>query len=55
MVGLAILCAFEDGVLHEMGETVLVGQLVAGARLHHQHQMGNLALLFLVYQPDAIR
>ena len=55
MVGLAVLRAFEDGVLYEMGEAVFVGHFVAGARLHHQHQMGNLALLFLVYQPDAIR
>ena len=54
MVGLAVLCAFEDGVFHKVGETVFVCQFVAGARFHHEHQVGNLALFFLMYQPDAV-
>ena len=55
MVCLAVLRAFEDGVLHKVGEAVFVGQLIARAGLHHQYQMGDFALFFLVYQPNAIR
>ena len=54
MISLTALRAFEDGVLHEMGEAVLVGQLVARAGLHHQHQMGDFASFFLVYQSNAV-
>ena len=55
MVRLTVLCAFEDGVLHEMSEAVLVGQFIASASLHHQHKMGNFALFFLMYQPNSVR
>ena len=54
MVGLSVLRAFEDGVLHEVGEAVLMGQFITRARLHHQHQVGYLALFFLMYQPNAV-
>ena len=55
MVRLTVLRAFEDSVLHEMSEAVLVGQFIAGASLHHQHKMGNFALFFLMYQSNAVR
>ena len=54
MVGLAVLGAFEDGVLHEVGEAVFMGQLITRASLHHQHQMRDFALFFLMYQPNAV-
>ena len=54
MVCLAVFGAFEDGVFHEMGEAVFVGQLVTGACLHHKDKVGNLALFLFVYQPNAV-
>ena len=54
MVGLAVLRAFEDGVLHEVGKAVLMGQLIAGAGFHHQHQVGDFTLFFLMYQPNTV-
>ena len=31
-----------------------MGLLVAGAGLHHQHEVGDFALSLLMYQPDAV-
>ena len=49
MVGLAVLCAFEDGVLHEMGKTVLRRQFISRTSLHHQHEVGDFTLFFFMY------
>ena len=54
MVGLAVFCAFEDGVFHEVGEAVLVGHFVAGAGFDHQHEMGDFALPFFMYDSNAV-
>ena len=54
VVSLAVLRAFEYGVLHEVGKTVLLRLLVACAGFHHQHQMGDFALFLFVYQPDSV-
>ena len=54
MVGFAVLGAFENGVLHKVGEAVLMGLLVAGAGFHHQDEMGDLALFLSVYQSNAV-
>lgn len=54
MIGFAVLGAFENGVFHEVGETVLMRQLVAGARLDHQHQMGDFAFFLLMDEPDSV-
>ena len=55
VVGFAVLRAFEDGVLHEVSKAVFLWQLIACASLHHQHEVGNLALFLFMYQPDAVR
>ena len=55
MVGLAVLRAFEDGMLHKVGEAVLVGLLITGAGLHHQHKVCYLAWFLFMYQPNAVR
>ena len=55
VISLAILCAFEDGVLHKMGEAVFVLQLVTGARFHHQYEVGDFTLFLFMYQTNAIR
>ena len=54
MVGLTALRAFEDGVFHEVGEAVLVGLFVAGAGLHHHHQVCDFAAFLFMYQPDTV-
>lgn len=55
VVGLSVLGAFEDGVLHEMGEAILMRQLITRASFHHQGEVGDFALFFFMYQPNAIR
>ena len=54
MISLAVLRAFENGMLHKVGEAVFVCQLVAGAGLHHQNEVSNLALSLFMDNPDAV-
>ena len=54
VVCLAVFGAFEDGVFHEMGEAVFVGQFITGAGFHHQHEVGDFAFFLLMYQPDSV-
>ena len=55
VIGLSVFGAFEDGVLHKVGQAVFLGQLVAGASHHHQHQVGDFAFFFLLYDSNAVR
>lgn len=54
MVGLAVLCAFENGVFHEMGEAVFMCQLIARASFHHQHEVCDFTFFLPVYQFNAV-
>lgn len=54
MIGLAVLGAFENGVFHEVGETIFEGLLITGASLHHQYKVRNFAFFLFVYQSDTV-
>ena len=54
MVSFAPRGALEDSVFHEMGETVLMRQLITGAGLDHKHEMGDFAFFLLMYDADSV-